>query len=146
MSSITLPINCRHCGKVMKTAGPVIIGEKPEERTARQMQALGEHLQATHPEALMKAVMIGAQVQGMLLMQNFETSDPTITTHMDQMRYEIHHNTRRIRIPDASIALRVSKIELSPDQAEEVAQAMREMRDILMETDRQPEPANPTRQ
>ena len=118
----------------------MIIGERPEERQARKVETLAHHLHACNPKALMSAVMAGASLQGILIASSFELDD-ALQTSLLTTQAAIHEMTRRVRLPDESIEVRVRQMKLPPDVEPKVVEVMRQMRDILTGQYAEPTPA-----
>lgn len=72
---------------------PVKPGEKPAEDVVKFFSALGAHVQKKHPEALTSIEQIAAMLQAMILLKNFNTSDPGVHQGAEAVRQFIHRLT-----------------------------------------------------
>ena len=146
------------CGK--EFSGPddvgaaLLIGEKPQERTARFLSTLARHLALKHPEVIGRAQIDGGELVTLCLLGCFETQDMELLKTRDQLRHKIHTMTARFALPDETIRSRAGEIvgrwidalvDGVPDSEESaslidlVTDLFRELRDTLTEATLYPE-------
>lgn len=75
-------------------------GEQPPEAIGKFIQALGAHLAKEHPQALASIQQMGAMFQALILMKNFQTTDPGVHRAADLTRHFIHKLTQRAPLSD----------------------------------------------
>lgn len=162
-NKIALPTICRLCGQ--EFFGPngalgeaLLLNEKPARKALRFMEELTVHLAKKHETYVQHAMTQQAEYYGLLVLMAFDTRDEGIATARDHMRWKINRATRRAVINNDRILERVNLLfdelarSLAPEQTEPEREAMRalavppitslieEMRDVLMEAGRYPEP------
>lgn len=111
-----------------------IIGEPPDARTQRFVEALGRHIYAKHPDHGAVVQNLGMQFTGYLITKTYETEDPGLLSIQNALRYHIHHMTRRIWITDEQLQDTVARLDEEGFTAEKVLAALKEFREILTET------------
>lgn len=78
-------------------------GEQPPEAIGKFIQALGSHLAKEHPQALASIQQMGAMFQALLLMKNFQTTDPGVHRAAELTRHFIYKLTQRAEFGDSDI-------------------------------------------
>lgn len=78
-------------------------GEQPPEAIGKFIQALGVHLAKDHPQALASIQQMGAMFQALVLMRNFQTTDPGVHRAAELTRHFIHKMTQRAAFADSDI-------------------------------------------
>jgi hypothetical protein len=127
---------CRECGQQFK-ANPLdvpIIGEQPNAKTLRFVEALGKHIQKHHPQAGMFITSIGMQFQGYVITKCYETQDPGLLEIQEQLRAHVYRMTRKNYITDAVILDIVARLGFDEEDGRPIVAAFRDMRDALTET------------
>jgi hypothetical protein len=137
---------CRHCEK--KFYGPTTILRVGEEAPARFYKYLAEinnHIAKRHPDIFQAAYIRGTELQGMLVMQNYESSDPEVIDQRNYYRWKVHQVTLNAKIDDATIARKADETlndAFGPLDQPPILRAalkmaiekkLREIRDILQE-------------
>lgn len=132
---------CRHCGAHIAPPPP-IIGDTNDQRIARHLSLMTEHLQ-THDRGkpLIVAAMHGNEYANLMMLSNYETGNPDILHQHDFARWRIHTSTRRATVSDEKIAEKVKALGLSEDDSARVAELLKEMRDVIEERGRYQTPA-----
>jgi len=135
---------CRHCGKAFYGPRTVLkIGEQPPQRFMKYLAEINEHIAKQHPKEFELAFMLGAELQGMLVLANFDTSDPEVIDQRNYYRWKVHQATLAARIDDATILRKateaVERIFAAPsltirqDLVDAMAAQLRAARDLLEE-------------
>lgn len=78
-------------------------GEQPPEAIGKFIQALGVHLAKDHPQALASIQQMGAMFQALILMRNFQTTDPGVHRAAELTRHFIHKMTQREPLSDDAV-------------------------------------------
>lgn len=163
-NKIAVPTICRFCGE--EFLGPnaalgsaLLLNEKPGRKAMKFMEDLTKHLAQKHESYVQHAMVQQAEYYGLLILMAFDTRDEAIATSRDQMRWKINRATRRAVVTNERITERVTTLfntlaatlapEASAEEREamrllavpEIASLIREVRDVLMETGRYPEPS-----
>jgi hypothetical protein len=108
-----------------------VIGEQPDSRILRYMEALMKHVAKKHPEAFTLANLHGQMFFGYLTTGNFEVIDPA----MIDMRKKFEDTLRRYATPAAvtdqeiESALAAMQFTMEDPQRDKVKFAMQHLRD-----------------
>jgi hypothetical protein len=127
---------CRHCGKKFEAASlSVPILNKPtDQRVAERVGKFAEHIQKAHPEFMPPAILAMQHMFGVEIMKNFAVEDPDMVAAIENVRRALHNNTRKYLVSDSAIQQAVAQLELSEPDSKKVLTAMKELRDVLMES------------
>jgi len=126
---------CRHCPQQFNALsfGVPIIGQPIPERVVKFVSALGEHLVSKHKDLMQQLSGSIQDFTGLMLINQFESTDPGLNARADAIRADIHRRTRKHFITDAAITDLVARIGLDPEQEKAVAALMQGMRDAYEE-------------
>jgi hypothetical protein len=139
---IAMVTACRHCPE--KFYGPktvLRIGETPPQRFYKYLAEINEHIAKAHPKEFEKAFMLGTELQGMLVLANYDTADPEVIDQRNYYRWKVHQATLQATIDDVTIERKtqelIDEVMKAPDirvaMKEAIGKRMRELRDILQE-------------
>lgn len=141
---IAMVTACRHC--TVKFYGPrtvLRVGEAPPQRFYKYLAEINEHIATKHPKEFEKAFMLGTELQGMLVLSNFDTADPEVIDQRNYYRWKVHQATLIARIDDVTITRKATEcveevfhapsLTLKQDLIAAVEKRLRELRDLLQE-------------
>ncbi len=115
------------------TLGIPIIGQSAPERVIKFVGSLTEHVAGHHKDDMQKISASLQDFYGLLLINQFDVSDPGLLQRADGIRAEIHRRTRRHFITDEQIAVLTGRLTMKPADKETVGALMRGMRDAYEE-------------
>jgi hypothetical protein len=136
MSNLTYLTTCRECSQQFK-ADPLdvpLIGEPPNAKTLRFVEALGKHIQKKHPQAGVFITSIGMQFQGYIITKCYETQDPGLLQIQEALRAHVFATTRKNFITDDVIRDRVAALGFTTEDGTPIVSLLIDMRDALTET------------
>ena len=111
--------------------------EQAPESVAKYVQALVSHLEKKHPEAYRNALAISQTFFGVLILQNFATSDPGVLEGKNRTRALIHRLTRVNDVNDMDLRMRLERLDGVSDRMGSLSEAalaeLRDLRDFLLE-------------
>lgn len=105
MGEVAVAMKCIHCGKAFY--GPretVVVGEKSGGRLMKHVGEMAGHIKEAHAEEFKRALVLGAELQGFLLMQQFTGEDATVRAMRDEYRWRIHQATLQLHISENAVA------------------------------------------
>lgn len=117
--------HCKICGRVFRSEPflPRIDPAAPlDPRRVKMAQVLLNHVATEHLQ----------HTQGILLAACIQFGDPVIVAEMESIRWQVHTNTAKNYLDDATIEEQFSKIGFDAEQIQAVIQ----FRDLLTETGR----------
>lgn len=86
-------------------------GEQPPEAVGRYVQALTDHIRKKHPEAYAHIYAMAQIMMALLVVREFETTDPGVGTAREQLRNFIHRMTRKNDVTETDMLVRLERID-----------------------------------
>jgi len=108
--SLAPTYTCKFCRRTFSLNGPVIIGEKPEDRIGRLSQKLWDHLGTEHKNETAQVLLAGQQFSGWLMFSQFENNDAELLKQGEQLRLMFRQTTKRVHVSDEEIEQQVGHI------------------------------------
>ena len=108
-----------------------VIGEQPDARVLRYMEALMKHVAKKHPEAFTLANMHGQMFFGYLTTGNFEVYDPAMIDMRRKFEDQLRRYATAHAVTDDEIesALAAMQFTMEDPQRDKVKFAMQHLRD-----------------
>ncbi len=128
---------CRFCRQTLTLKDSIIVGEKPEERMARALNMMVEHVGSTHKEQFAQIFAATQQIQGWLIAQQFSHTDKALSAEAEGIRLQFRKISKRVVITDELIEKQVGaflatdEYEANPKNA--IAKLLKGFRDSLDE-------------
>lgn len=118
-------------------------GEQPPEAVGRYVQALTDHIRKKHPESYAQIYAMAQIMMALLVVKEFETTDPGVETAREQLRNFIHRMTRKNDVTETDIQVRLEHIDDSVTfferdgkdaiDKDRILDELRDFRDFLLE-------------
>lgn len=133
---------CRHCPARFYGPKTVLrVGETPPQRFWKYLAEINEHIAKAHPKEFEKAYMLGTELQGMLVLANYDTADPEVIDQRNYYRWKVHQATLQARIDDRAIERKTQETieavlkatDIRAAMKTEIEKRLKEMRDLLQE-------------
>jgi hypothetical protein len=143
MSNLVFITKCRLCPKSYQAHGLVVENNVPSTDTMKFIMKLNEHVSKAHPNEYTHCFLSGQQLHGLMVMSQFESSDPKFQAEIDSIRHQVHKQTRKYRVSDDKLRMKAHVIaarlrdapttepNLKPEDI--LLEALTEMRAILEE-------------
>ena len=106
---------CRFCRQTLTLKDSMIVGEKQEERMARALNMMVEHVGTTHKEQFAQIFAATQQIQGWLIAQQFSHNDKALSAEAEGIRLQFRKISKRIVITDELIEKQVGAFLSTPE-------------------------------
>jgi hypothetical protein len=129
---------CKLCRQRFANTALPILGETPDKKTKRFVEALANHLKAAHAEQMFQ-IEVECQrtyvlFTGWAILQQFDTTDPALLAGTQSFRRWLHNRTRKAELSDAEIVDKI--VSQEPLDAAKAIEVCKEIRDLLTEQGR----------
>jgi hypothetical protein len=95
-------MTCKLCFK--KLAGPaLIVGPGQSGRVGEFLQKVAAHIMQAHPQEYKYLEQKHLEFNGLQMLMQYTTNDPSLRFQRDWLRWQIHQQTLNARIPDEKI-------------------------------------------
>jgi hypothetical protein len=126
---------CKFCNKRIAEAPALdipVIGD-PGNRTRDLMKIMGKHLASKHPEQFQQGTAFLDEILSFLIFNAFTHEDPSVPARIERIRAEIFSQVRKNTFTDAMLEHVTATFGLDPQEAADVNQALRAVRDACCE-------------